>query len=81
MGFGSRWFGSSRRIRRAAVAVGIVLLAWFFSSLAVAYRLTHRPRARFDEPAPQVAWGPLEDHRITTSDGQKLVHLVCRRPR
>jgi alpha-beta hydrolase superfamily lysophospholipase len=41
-------------------------------SSVVAYRLTHRPRPRFEEPAPPVAWGPLEGHRITTRDGEVL---------
>jgi alpha-beta hydrolase superfamily lysophospholipase len=72
MTLGLRGSGSRRRIRRAGIALGFVVLVWLVSSLVVAFRLTHRPRARFEEPAPQVAWGPLEDHRITTSDGEKL---------
>jgi uncharacterized protein len=48
------------------------VLVWLIASLTVAYRLTRRPRSRFEEPAPHVAWGPLEDFRITTSDGEDI---------
>ncbi len=61
-----------RRLRRWAIAFGFLLLFWFFGSLYVSYRLTHRPRPWFAEPAPRVTWGPIESHRIKTSDGQEL---------
>jgi uncharacterized protein len=64
--------GSRQRLRRGAIVLGIVLLVWLLVSLTVAYRLTHRPRPRFEEPAPRIAWGQLEDHRIKTSDGEEL---------
>jgi alpha-beta hydrolase superfamily lysophospholipase len=69
---GFAWFGSRQRVRRGAIALGIVLLVWLIASLAVAYRLTHRRRPRFEEPAPHVAWGQMEDRRIKTSDGEDL---------
>jgi len=72
MRLGFPWFGSRRRVRRGAIALGIVLLVWLIVSLTVAYRLTHRRRPRFEEPAPHVAWGPLEDLRIKTSDGEDI---------
>ncbi|HEX3448809.1 MAG TPA: alpha/beta fold hydrolase [Isosphaeraceae bacterium] len=52
--------------------MGTVLVLWLTVSFAVAYRLTHRPRPRFEERAPRVAWGTLEDHRIKTRDGEEL---------
>ncbi len=72
MRLGFFWFGSHRRVRRGAIALGIVLLLWLIGSLTVAYRLTHRRHPRFEEPAPSVAWGPLEELRIKTSDGEVL---------
>jgi uncharacterized protein len=41
-------------------------------STAVAFRLTQRPRFRFQEPAPQVTWGRIESHRFSTRDGQEI---------
>jgi alpha-beta hydrolase superfamily lysophospholipase len=61
------------RLGRRAIRTGIALaLVWLIASLGVAYRLTHRPRPLFPEPAPRVTWGLLESHRIRTSDGQEL---------
>ena len=48
------------------------MLAWLGVSTAIAYRLTRRPRAWFAEPAPRVAWGSIEEHRLRTSDGQDI---------
>jgi alpha-beta hydrolase superfamily lysophospholipase len=64
--------GCRKWFRRGAFALGIVLVLWLTVSFAVAYRLTHRPRPRFEERAPRVAWGTLEDHRIKTRDGEDL---------
>ena len=64
--------GSRKWFRRGAIAMGTVLVLWLTVSFAVAYRLTHRPRPRFEERAPRVAWGTLEDHRIKTRDGEDL---------
>jgi alpha-beta hydrolase superfamily lysophospholipase len=52
--------------------ITIVLLAWLAVSSAIAFRLTRRPRAWFPEPAPRVAWGSIEDHRLRTRDGQEI---------
>ena len=64
-----RW---RRRVRRGALALGILFFVWILLSLIIAYRLTHRRQARFAEAVAHVAWGPLEDHRIKTSDGEEL---------
>jgi uncharacterized protein len=64
--------GSRRQLRRGAIVLGFVLFIWLLVSLTVVYRLTHRPRPRFEEPAPHITWGLLEDHRIKTSDGEQL---------
>ena len=47
-------------------------LIWLLVSSAVAYWLTHRRAARFDEPAPAINWGRIESDRIKTSDGEEL---------
>jgi uncharacterized protein len=59
-------------LQRGVIALGFVLLIWLLISLMVAYRLTHRLRPRFEEPVPRIACGPLEEHRIKTSDGEEL---------
>jgi alpha-beta hydrolase superfamily lysophospholipase len=69
---GSPRSGSRKWLRKGASLLGIVVVLWLTVSLAVAYRLTHRPRPRFEERAPRVAWGILEDQRIKTSDGQEV---------
>jgi uncharacterized protein len=63
---------SRQWLRRGAIVVGILLVLWLILSSAVAYRLTHRPRPPFEERPPRVVWGELEDHPITTSDGETL---------
>ena len=66
-------FQGSRQWRRWLVGTAVTLVSlWLMVSLAVAYRLTHRSRAVFAEPAPLVEWGRLESHRIATADGQEL---------
>jgi alpha-beta hydrolase superfamily lysophospholipase len=60
------------RLWRIAISLGVLVVLWLMISFAAAYRLTHRPRARFAEPAPRVAWGTLENLRIDTGDGQTL---------
>ena len=57
---------------RWLVGITIVLLAWLIVSSAIAFRLTRRPRAWFAEPAPSVAWGSIQDHRLRTCDGQDI---------
>lgn len=61
-----------RRFIRSLRLLGITLLVWVVVSWVVAYRLTRRPRARFDEPVPTVSWAKVEPHRFTTRDGQQL---------
>jgi alpha-beta hydrolase superfamily lysophospholipase len=65
-------FSRRRGLRRLIVAWAILSAAWLLISSAVAYRLTHRHEARFDEPAPSPAWGRLESHRIATRDGEEI---------
>ena len=38
----------------------------------MAFRLTRRPRFRFEEPAPHVTWGKVENHRFLTHNGQEI---------
>lgn len=52
--------------------VGIALIAWLFGSTAVAYLLTRRPHAPFDQPAPALDWGQIESVRLSTSDEQQI---------
>ena len=61
-----------RRRVRCLVGITIVLLAWLAVSSAIAFRLTRRPRAWFPESAPHVSWGPIQDHRLRTRDGQDI---------
>jgi alpha-beta hydrolase superfamily lysophospholipase len=63
---------SKRRIRRGLIVFGAILAAWLLVSSAVAYRLTHRTAARLDESVPSPEWGRLEDHRLTTRDGEEI---------
>jgi alpha-beta hydrolase superfamily lysophospholipase len=41
-------------------------------STIVAFRLTRRPRARFNEPGPRVAWATIEEHRLRAVDGEEI---------
>ena len=61
-----------RRRVRWLVGITIALLTWLTVSSVVAFRLTRRPRAWFPEPAPHVAWGTIQDHRLRTRDGQDI---------
>jgi alpha-beta hydrolase superfamily lysophospholipase len=63
---------SRRRFKQATIALVTGFLVWLVLSIAIAYRLTHRPRPRFEEHRPSVAWGTFEDHRIRTRDGEEL---------
>src|SRR5688572_3048361 len=66
------------RVRtRLLVALAIVMPAlWLASSGFVTWRLTRRT-PRFPEPAPAVAWGHIEGHRLKTSDGQDIGAWFC----
>jgi len=59
-------------LRRGLRLLAIAAALWLTVSFCVAYSLTRRPRARFAEPAPRVAWAKFEDRRITTRDGHDL---------
>jgi alpha-beta hydrolase superfamily lysophospholipase len=48
------------------------MILWLFVSSVVAFRLTRRPRPRFDEPAPRFSWAMIEDHRLSTVDGEDI---------
>ena len=65
-------FRSWPRLWRWAIVFATVLIVWLLTSSAVAYRLTRRHRPRFDEPAPRLAWGELESHRIKMSDREEI---------
>ncbi len=65
-------FLSKRRIRRWLIFAVVACFSWLLISFGVAYKLTRRPRPVFAEPAPNVSWGRLEEHRITASDGEQL---------
>ncbi len=61
-----------RRLRRAALALGTVLLLWLIASWFCVYRLTRRARPPFAEPPPAVGWGRIESLRLPNADGQEL---------
>jgi fermentation-respiration switch protein FrsA (DUF1100 family) len=54
------------------VFLAVAPVIWLLVSSAVAYRLTHRRRPRFDEPAPKITWGQIETERLKTCDGEEL---------
>jgi alpha-beta hydrolase superfamily lysophospholipase len=66
------------RVRtKLLMALAIVVPAlWLASSAFVTWRLTRRTPL-FPEPAPTVAWGRIEDHRLRTSDGQDIGAWFC----
>jgi alpha-beta hydrolase superfamily lysophospholipase len=72
MQVGWKWFQSRRWLRCWLITFVFILLLWLIGSSAVAFRLTRRPRPRFEEPVPDVAWGRLEHHRIRTDDGHEI---------
>jgi len=49
-----------------------LVAVWLVPCLVFAWKQTRRPQPRFDEPAPEVAWGKVESLRLTTADGQDL---------
>jgi alpha-beta hydrolase superfamily lysophospholipase len=69
-----------RRLRWLGICALLIPILWLFVSLVVVYVLTRRPHARFDEPAPTVAWGTLEEHQLHTSDGETLGAWLCHGP-
>ena len=63
---------AGRPIRRLLIFTAVAVASWLLVSFVAAYLLTRRTRPPFAEPAPDVTWGRLEAHRITTGDGQRL---------
>jgi uncharacterized protein (DUF952 family)/alpha-beta hydrolase superfamily lysophospholipase len=61
-----------RRLRKLALGAGVAIALWLLISFAAAYRLTRRPKPRFDEPAPIVTWGRIESIRLKTRDGEDI---------
>ena len=70
----AQWSWCPRRawVRRGLVVVLVLVVGWWLTSLAVAYRSTRRPHAPFPEPAPEFVCGRFEGHRLGTSDGEEL---------
>jgi alpha-beta hydrolase superfamily lysophospholipase len=60
------------RLRRWLITTAVAVAVWLLVSSVVAFRLTRRPRSRFEEPAPNVTWGKLESHRFSTRDGEEI---------
>jgi alpha-beta hydrolase superfamily lysophospholipase len=59
-------------MRRAGFILAAVVTLWIIASWSCGYYLTRRARSPFAEPAPAVAWGRLEQLRLSTSDGQEI---------
>jgi uncharacterized protein len=55
-----------------AVLAILVLVFWLAASAFVDWKLTRRLGPPQPEPPPTVAWGPIEGHRLTTSDHQEI---------
>jgi alpha-beta hydrolase superfamily lysophospholipase len=61
------------RFAKLGLLLGLsLILLWLLGSGAFAYRFTHRLHAAFPEPPPTVAWGKIESHRLTTTDGEDI---------
>ncbi|HYO51756.1 alpha/beta hydrolase [Archangium sp.] len=61
--FRQRWF------RLAALVLVLLGVGWAGSGALVTWRLTRRARPVFAEPAPALARGAIEEHRIVAADG------------
>jgi uncharacterized protein len=61
-----------RRRRLLAIALLAALLVWLASSAYVAWKFTRRASPPYAEPVPQASWATLEEHRLSTSDGQEI---------
>jgi uncharacterized protein len=73
---------SSRRRRLCRLGAGLLLLPglWLLVSLLFVWKLTRRPHTPFAEPAPNLAWGSFEEHRLHTADGVTLGAWLLRGP-
>jgi alpha-beta hydrolase superfamily lysophospholipase len=69
-----------RRLRLVVIGALFLVVLWLVVSGIFVYALTRRPHARFAEPAPAVAWGTFEEHRLHTSDGEVLGTWFLRGP-
>jgi alpha-beta hydrolase superfamily lysophospholipase len=65
-------FWQRPRAQRWLITIAITVTLWLLLSALVAFRLTRRPKSRFEEPAPDVTWGKIESHRFSTSDGKEI---------
>lgn len=54
---------------RIALLIGAAVVLGIALSGPIAWRLTARPSARFDEPAPEIAAASVEGARLMTADG------------
>ncbi|ODT98616.1 MAG: hypothetical protein ABS79_05580 [Planctomycetes bacterium SCN 63-9] len=61
-----------RQVRRWGIALLLLVGLWLGISALVVLKLTRRPHARFEEPAPSAPWGKLEEHRLRTRDAQDI---------
>jgi pimeloyl-ACP methyl ester carboxylesterase len=64
--------GRRRWLRRWLRVAGVAVAVWLAASWVVAYELTRRRRAPFDEPLPAASAAKYERFRLTTRDGQDL---------
>jgi alpha-beta hydrolase superfamily lysophospholipase len=58
-----------RGFRLVALLLALVGVGWAGSGALVTWRLTRRARPVFPEPAPGLAQGAVEEHRLVTADG------------
>src|SRR5690349_3511417 len=66
-------FASGRRrrmLRRFAILFIVGVVLWLVSSALVTWKLSHRLRAPFKEPAPAIV--SIQETRLTTLDGEHL---------
>ncbi|MFO0808740.1 MAG: alpha/beta hydrolase [Gemmataceae bacterium] len=56
-------------LRRLLRLGTLAVVLWLGASSFIAYKLTHRHRARYEEPTPAVSWGTLAPLRLVATDG------------
>lgn len=62
----------SKRLKIACMMLAMMLFLWLGSSAVVTWKLTRRSAPQFAESASGVSWGTVEEHRLTTCDGQQI---------
>jgi len=62
-------FHRRRGFRLAALVLVLLGMGWAGSGALVTWRLTRRARPVFPEPAPALARGAIEEHRLVAADG------------